>query len=161
MGKISDAEVRRLVSHLKGYIDDEELANIENELREETAEEFLIDQELLKFFPEISDEFSAEGKKWKIRVISHAHLRMVQRGIKLNDVSTFFRAFGKQYAAEAQTISVGNYALFGRLKSRSISVTVRIEINSATDDNGDGHVVTVYVGRGNTEGMTKVDLPPQ
>lgn len=93
MAKISDAEVRRLLSYLKRFIDEEKLAEIEDELRGDYAEEFLREPDLLQYFPELLLEITAGNKNWKLRVIPHAHLRMVQRAIKLADLSTFFRSF--------------------------------------------------------------------
>lgn len=159
MAKISDAQVRRLLSHLKSYVDEEQLAEIENELRGNDAEEFLREPDLLKHFPELSDEFMAAGKSWKLRVIPHAHLRMVQRGVKLNDVSNFFRSFAELYTANERPIFIGHYAFYGRMKARNLLVTLRVDVSSTTDEKGDGHAVTVYMGRGNNEGMTEIDLP--
>lgn len=159
MAKISDAEVRRLLSYLKQYVTDEVLAEIENELRGDEAEEYLREPDLLECFSELSDEFIIAGKKWKMRVIEHAHLRMVQRGVKLNDISVFFRAFAELYYAEEQSIFIGHYALYGRIKLRNLFVTVRLDIDLVTDFEGEGHIVTVHIGRGNNEGMINVDLP--
>ncbi len=158
MAKISDAEVRRLLSYLKQFIDDENLAEIEDELRGDYAEEFLREPDLLQFFPELLEEFSASGKNWKLRVIPHAHLRMVQRGIKLTDVSIFFRSFVKLYEVSGKTIFIGHYALYGRLKLRNIFVTVRVDLDEVTDVEGLGHIVTVHIGRGNAEGIIEEDL---
>lgn len=159
MAKISDAEARRLLSYLKHYIGDEDLAEIESELRGDEAEEFLREPNLLEFFPELSEEFVAADINWKLRAIPHAHLRMVQRGVKLNDVSAFLRSFAELYKAEKQSIIIGHYALYGRIKRRNLFVTVRIDLDMVTDVEGIGHVVTVHIGRGNNEGMMEVDLP--
>lgn len=129
MAKISDAEVRRLLSYLRRYVGDEDLTKIESELRGDYAEEFLREDNLLKFFAELSDEFAATGKNWKFRVIPHAHLRMVQRGVKLNDVSVFFRLFVELCSAEEQSIFIGHYTLYGRIKPRNFFVTVRLDID--------------------------------
>ncbi len=159
MAKISDAEVRRLLSYLKQYADDEKLMEIEDELRGDEAEEFLREPDLLKFFPELSDEFPGAGKNWRMRVIPHAHLRMVQRGIRLSDASAFFRSLINLYAAEDQSVVIGHYALYGPIKPRNLFVTVRIDLDMITDVKGAGHVVTVYTGRGNNQGLIEVDLP--
>jgi hypothetical protein len=159
MAEISDAEVRRLLSYLQHYVGDEDLAEIESELRGDEAEELLRDDDLLEFFPELFDEFVVADKNWKLRVIPHAHLRMVQRGVKLNDVSAFFCSFVELFTAEKQSIFVGHYALYGRIKRRNFFVTVRIDLDMVTDVEGIGHVVTVHIGRGNNEGMMEVDLP--
>ena len=159
MAKISDAEVRRLLSYLKQNIDDENIGEIEDELRGDYAEEFLRDEDLLPYFPELFEELLVAGGKWKLRIIPHAHLRMVQRGVKINSVCAFFRSFVELYSANEQSIAVGNYALYGRIKSQNQFVTIRIDLDTIADVEGAGHVVTVYVGRGNNEGITEVDLP--
>lgn len=158
MAKISDAEVRRLLSHIKVYVDEKVLAEIEDELRGDEAEEYLREPDLFKFFPEIFDEFTATGKSWKLRVIQHARLRMVQRGIKLSDASAFLCSFANLYHAQEQPLFTGHYALYGRVKARNLYVTIRIDVDLITDVEGEAHVVTVHSGRGNTEGMIEVDL---
>lgn len=158
MAKISDVEVRRLLSYLKPYVGEGYLAQIENELRGDYASEFLREDDLLKFFPELFDEFIAAGKNWKLRVIRHAHLRMVQRGVKLNDVSVFFRSFVELYSAEEQALFIGQYSLYGRIKPRNLFITVRLDIDLVTDVEGAGHIVTIHMGSGNSEGMIDVEL---
>ncbi len=158
MSKISDAEVRRLLSYLKPYVGDEDLAEIENELRGDYAEEFLREPDLLEFFPEFFEEFSIAGKNWRLCVIPHAHLRMIQRGIKLNDVSIFFRSFVELYFANEQSIFIGHYTLYCRVKPRNLPVTIRVDVDVITDIKGEGHIVTIHKGRGNNEGMVEVDL---
>jgi hypothetical protein len=159
MAKISDVEVRRLVSYLKQNIDGERLAEIENELRDDYGEEFLREPDLLEFFPELSEQFSIAGKTWNLRIIPHAHLRMIQRSIKLSDIVSFFSTFVELYEANKQSIFVGHYMLYGRIKPRNILITIRVDIDMLTDIQGYGHVVTVHAGRGNNEGMIEVNLP--
>lgn len=159
MAKISDAEVRRLLSHLKQYVDNEKLAEIENELRDDYAEEFLREPDLLEFFLELTDVFSSEGRKWKLRIIPHAHMRMIQRGVKMGDVSSFFRSFLELYNTNEQSIFVGHYAFYGRIKRNNVLVTIRVDVDLINDIEGFAHTVTVHLGRGNNEGMTEVDLP--
>lgn len=158
MAKISDAEVRRLLSHIKDYVDGEVLEEIEDELRGDDAEEYLREPDLLEFFPEIFDEFSTAGKNWKLRVIPHAHLRMVQRGVKLNDASAFLHSFANLYFVQEQSLFTGHYSIYGRIKARNLYVTIRIDVDLITNVKGEAHVVTVHLGRGNTEGMIKVEL---
>lgn len=161
MAKISDAEVRRLLSYLKQYIDAENLAGIEDELRGDYADDYLRDEDLLKFFPELNEEIFLAQKKWKLRVIQHAHLRMIQRGIKLSDVVIFFRSFVESSSAKDEAIFIGHYALHGYLKQRKLFITLRVDIDTIAGITGEGHIVTVYMGRGNTEGMIEIDLPAQ
>lgn len=158
MPRISDAEVRRLLSYLKAKVDDESLAVIEDELRGDEAEEYLREPDLLEFFPELSLQISAADKNWNLRIISHAHLRMVQRGVKSEDISDLFRAFAELQKTKEEEIFVGHYALFGRLQTRRIFITLRIDIDKMHNETGEGHVVTIYIGRGNTENSTEVDI---
>lgn len=58
-----------------------------------------------------------------------------------------------------QLIFIGHYALYGRIKPRNLFVTARLDIDLVTDFEGEGHIVTVHMGRGNNEGMINVDLP--
>lgn len=158
MSRISDAEVRRILSYLKAKVDDESLAAIEDELRGNEAEEFLREPDLLEFFPELSLQISAADKNWNLRIIPHAHLRMVQRGVKSEDISHFFRAFAELQKAKEEEIFVGHYAIFGRLQTRRIFITLRIDIDKIQNEIGEGHAVTIYIGRGNTEDLTEVDI---
>lgn len=159
MASLRDDEVRRLLKYLRGRVDDDErLAEIEQELRSEFGEEFLREPDLLTYFPELTDEFIAADMRWNLRVIPHAHLRMVQRGIKQVDVSALFRRFVETYMAAEQILAVGPYTLCGRLKSRAVIVTVRADIDSITDDSSQSHVVTIYIGRG--AGEDTVDIGP-
>jgi hypothetical protein len=155
MGFLRNEEVRRLLKHLRERIDDPgRLAQIEDELSGEFAEEFIREQELLAFFPQLSDEFVASNTRWKLRVIPHAHLRMVQRGMRLSDVSVMFRRFLERYAAASEVVTVGGYIISGRPKARSPRITLRVDIDSVSDEFGQCHVVTIYLGRGDTEGTT-------
>jgi hypothetical protein len=159
MALLRHDEVLRLLKHLRGYIDDEEhLAEIEEELRGEFAEELLNDPCLLRYFPELFDEFAVAGMLWRVRVISHAHLRMVQRGIRQSEVSALFLRFVEAYTSTEQVLTTGPYTFYGRLKSRAMLVTVRADVDCVTDDSGQSHVVTIYIGRGDTEDTIDVGL---
>lgn len=159
MPSLRHEEVLRLLKHLRRCIDSEEqLAEIEEELRGEFVEEILSDSRLLRYFPELSDEFTAANVLWKLRIISHAHLRMVQRGIKQADVSALFRQFVETYTATEQVLIIGPYTFCGRLKSRAMMVTVRADIDRITDDSGQSHVVTIYIGRDGSDDT--IDVGP-
>ena len=159
MASLRDDEVRRLLKHLRRRVDDDApLAEIEEELRSEFGEEFLREPDLLTYFPELSDEFVAADMRWNLRVIPHAHLRMVQRGIKQVDLSALFRRFVETYVAAEQVLTVGPYTICGRLKSRAVIVTVRADIDSITDVSGQSHGVTIYIGR--STGEDTVDIGP-
>jgi hypothetical protein len=157
MASLRDDEVRRLLKHLRRRVDDEErLAEIEQELRSEFGQEFLREPDLLTYFPELSGEFIAASTRWKLRVIPHAHLRMVQRGIGQGEVSAVFRRFVETYTVTGQVVVEGHYSIIGRPKPRATAVTVRADVNYVANESGQAHVVTVYVGRGDSEGMIEV-----
>ena len=87
MGRLRTEEVRRLWRYLSERLEDpERLAEIEDALRDEDAEEFLREPDLLTYFPEQTVEIAAAGAKWQLRIIPHALLRMVQRGISQTSV---------------------------------------------------------------------------
>lgn len=157
MGYLRHEEVLRLLRHLRGHVESaERLAEIEDELRGEFAEEFLREPDLLIYFPEISDEFVAGGVLWRLRFIPHAHLRMVQRGLNQPDLSTLFRRFVEKCASIGQVITVGPYNIWGRLKPRAPTVTLRADVDAVDDGDNRAHVVTVFMGRGDTEDSTDV-----
>lgn len=157
MASLRDDEVRRLLKHLRRRVnDDERLAEIEQELRGEFGEEFLREPDLLIHFPELSVEFIVADMRWNLRVIPHAHLRMVQRGLKQAEVSALFRRFVETYSADGQVLTAGPYSIWGQPKPRAARITVRADVDSVTDENGQAHVVTVYVGRGDTGGAIEV-----
>lgn len=80
---------------------------------------------------------------------------MVRRGIKLDDVSAFFRLFVESCFAGEETIFIGHYAIYGRLKARKLFVTIRVDIDAVAETAGEEHIVTVFIGRGNDEGVTE------
>jgi len=160
MSRLDQAESRRLLSHLRNRIADAEtLARFEDELRDEYAEEFLRDPELLAWFPMLQEEVEINGRRWLLRVIPHAHLRMVQRGIRIETVLNLFQRFVEFCAANGETIVTGPYAVYGRVTSREASLTLRFDIDVVSDDNGQAHVVTVFIGRGGAGIATEIELP--
>jgi hypothetical protein len=157
MGSLRHEEVRRLLKHLRGRVDsDERLAEIEDELPSEFAKEFLREPDLLIYFPELSEEFVADGALWRLRFIPHAHLRMVQRGLKQSDLTALFRRFVETYAASGQVITAGPYNIWGRLKPGAPTATLRADVDVVNDENNQAHVVTVFLGRSDTEGSTDI-----
>jgi hypothetical protein len=148
MGLLRREEVRRLLKYLRERIEDQDqLAQIEDELSGEFAEELIREPEILAFFPQLSDEFFVSTTRWKLRIIPHAHLRMIQRGVKLSDVSGLFRRFLESSLAAGEVVIVGGYVISGRPKARAARITVRVDIDSVNDEFGQGHVVTIYLGR--------------
>src|SRR5947199_8211742 len=110
MGRLRDEEIRRLLRYLRQRIEDQEyLAEIEDELRGADAEEFLREPELLAYFPEQAEELIAASSNWMLRIIPHAYLRMVQRGIKQTSVAKMFTRFIEKCAAEEKAITAGPY----------------------------------------------------
>lgn len=159
MGLLRREEVRRLLKYLREQIEDQnQLAQIEDELSGEFAEEFIREPEILALFPQLSDEFVVAATRWKLRVIPHAHLRMIQRGMKLSDVSGLFRLFLETFSAASEVVTVGGYIIRGRPKARAVRITLRVDVDSVTDEFGQSHVVTIYLGRGDSENMTLIDL---
>lgn len=157
MGYLRHEEVLRLLRHLRGRVESaDRLTEIEDELRGEFAEEFLREPDLLVYFPEISDEFIAGGALWRLRFIPHAHLRIVQRGLNQSDLLILFRRFVEKYAESGQIITVGPYNIWGRPKPRASTVTLRADVDVIDGEDNQAHVVTVFMGRGNTEDSTDV-----
>jgi hypothetical protein len=158
MALLRREEVLRLLNYLRERIDNpNQLAPIEDELSGEFAQELLREPEILAFFPELTEEFLVSTTRWKLRVVSHAHLRMIQRGIKLSDLSMLFRRFLETSAA-GEVISVGSYVITGRPRARAPRMSLRVDVDSITDELGHSHVVTVYLGRGDSENMTLIEL---
>jgi hypothetical protein len=159
MGLLRREEVLRLLKYLRERIEDpDQLAQIEDELSGEFAEEFIREPEILAFFPQLSDEFFVAATRWKLRVIPHAHLRMIQRGMRLSDVSGLFRRFIETFSAVGEEVIVGGYVISGRPKARMARITVRADVDTVDDESGQAHVVTIYLGRGQTEDTTEINL---
>jgi hypothetical protein len=147
MGRLRTEEVRRLLRYLSERVGNpEQLAEIEDALRDEDADEFLREPHLLTYFPEQTVEIAAAGAKWQLRIIPHALLRMVQRGISQTGVSELFRRFVEAYSASEQVIVTGPYTIFGRTRGKLI--TLRADVDLSLDESGEAHAVTVLVGRG-------------
>jgi hypothetical protein len=157
MGRLRNEEVRRLLRHLRQYVEDaDRLAEIEDELRGEDAEEFLREPDLLAYFPELSEELTAGHVLWRLRVIPHAHLRMVQRGMTLKAVLSLFSRFIEVCEASGQIITAGPYTIFGRPTPHDAVTTLRLDVDTVTDASGQAHVVTVFIGRSDMGERTEV-----
>ena|SRR2546422_7112397 len=159
MSRLDQAEARRLLSYLRNQIADIEiLARIEDELRDEYAEEFLREPELLAWFPPLQEEIEINGMIWLLRVISHAHLRMVQRGIKMGRLLNLFQRFVQFHAASGALITIGPYSIFERARPREATITLRFDVDLIYDEGGQAHVVTVFIGRGHSGLETEIEL---
>ena len=94
MARRRDDEVRRLLAYLRRRIGDPAaLSEIEGELRGEYGTEYLREPGVLAYFPALEEEVTSAGGRWRLRVIPHARLRMVQRGVSLPTVVGVFERF--------------------------------------------------------------------
>src|SRR5947209_4807199 len=160
MSRLRDVEIRRLLRYLRQQIEDQEyLAEIEDELRGEEAEEFLREPELLAYFPEQAEELIVVSSRWVLRIIPHAYLRMVQRGIRQAAVVNVFKRFVEKCAAEEQVITTSPYTIFGRPTPRATKLTLRVDVDVVADTRVQAHLVTVIIGRTDAEDTTESRLP--
>lgn len=148
MARLPLDEVRRLVSYLRAQVaDPDRLIEIEGELQGEEAEEFLREPELLAYFPMLTEEITVVGLQWRLRVIPHAHLRMVQRGIKTATVVSLFSRFVEMCIAEGQPVAIGKYTIRERATPRGSGIALRVDVDVVESASGQAHVVTVFMGR--------------
>src|SRR6266566_2715034 len=130
MARLRTEEVRRLMNYLSQQIrDPKRLAELEDALRDEYAEEFLREPDLLVYFPEHTAEIFASGANWRLRIIPHALLRMVQRGITRNVVKNLFLRFVESCSAGPHIITTGPYTIFGRVQPRGKLITLRADVD--------------------------------
>lgn len=147
MSRLRDEEIRRLVAHLRRQIHDEALiAEYEDILRSDEAEEFLREPELLAYFPVITEALDVSSVQWELRIIPHAHLRSVQRGIPIPTITSSFRRFVEFSNQQAAAITIGNYSVTARPAPRERKVTIRFEVSQISESEGAAHVVTVVIG---------------
>jgi hypothetical protein len=157
MARLREEEIRRLLSYFRQQIQDiDRLAEVEDELRGEYAEEFLREPEVLVYFPEQPEEITALSAKWVLRIIPYTRMRMVQRGIKQAAVTALFRRFIESCATSGEIIITGHYTIFGRPTPRSSLITLRADVDLVVDTGGQAHTVTIFVGRGEGEGTTEI-----
>lgn len=159
MSRLDQAEARRLLSYLRNQIADiETLAYIEDELSGEYAEEFLREPDLLAWFSPLQEEIEINGVIWLLRGIPHAHLRMVQRGIKMGTLLNLFQRFVQFHAASGELITTGPYSVFERARPRDATITLRFDVDLVNDEGGQAHVVTVFIGRSHSGVETEIEL---
>lgn len=134
------------------------MAEIEDELRGDYAEEFLREPDLLACFPAQIEEMVAASAKWRLRIIPHAYLRMVQRGIKQTTVADIFKRFIEKCAADEQVVTTGPYTIFDCPAPRAMGMTLRVDVDVVSDAGGQAHIVTLFFGRGDIEGTIEIEL---
>src|SRR5215207_7707184 len=128
MAGLRDDEVRRLLTHLRRRIGDSgALAQVEDELRGEYAAEYLREPGVLAYFPALEEELGTSGGRWQLRVIPHAHLRMVQRGVGLPEVMKIFGRFVERCAGRGELIIPGPHTILSNQGSRRGPLTLRID----------------------------------
>lgn len=147
MSYLRDDEIKRLLAYLRVMVEDEEtLASIEDVLRSDEATEYLREPEILAYFPALTETLGIAAVRWSLRVISHAHLRSVQRGISTSTIASLFRRFVEFSGQQNVTLTTGNYAVTARPAPRLRPVTIRFDVDNVSDTQGAAHVVTVVVG---------------
>jgi hypothetical protein len=152
MGHIRDDEVRRLLAYLRRHIQEEGwLAEIEDVLRSDEADEYLREEHLLEFFPLIEEKLLIQNGRWAFRIIPHAHLRLIQRGISPTIAADMFRQFIDYAHSENQIISTGRKIIINSRSRRGAAITLRVDIDEVEDAGGRAHVVTVIIGRASAD----------
>jgi len=160
MPALRDDEVQRLLAYLRRHISDQdELAGVEDTLRSDEAQEYLREPELLAYFPELTRQLHSGGTRWKLRIIPHARLRMVQRGFSSGVVVKLFVRFVAYCVEREMIITRGAYTIFGRLDPRARSATLRVDVDEINEQSGKAHVVTITVGRLNDDEDMTINLP--
>lgn len=128
--RLREDEIRRLLAYLRGQIEDAEtLLQIEDELRGENAAEFLREPEVLDYFQSLDSNFAAGKIEWKLRVIPHAHLRIVQRGIGLPEIINLFVRFVEFCQDSNEIIHVGAYQIKGKPYNGTKVLTLRVDVD--------------------------------
>jgi hypothetical protein len=145
MARLSRAETRRLIRYLRSQSADL-LAELEGELSGEDGEEFLREPELLKHFPGLAVEVTIATAPWRLRIIPHAHLRMVQRGFKLEAIIRLFTRVVETCVAAGEQIIAGPYTIVERPQPRDAGFTLRVDVDVVTEAGGQAHVVTIFMG---------------
>jgi hypothetical protein len=159
MARITDVEVRRLVSHITGRVTPARLLELEDELRSDFATEFLREPEILEYFDELTSHFSAVQIVWTVLCTSHAHLRIVQHGIQFVHVTNCFEKLVNRYFSENPSVFTGNLSIVSKVpKSKGIS-TIRANIVDPLGlFEGTVRIITVFPGRGNIEDSSEIWL---
>jgi hypothetical protein len=69
---------------------------------------------------------------------------MIQRGIKKETIEFLFT----QFLQKVEIFTLGAYTIHGKVKDRKI--TLRIDIDNISDEEGKAHTVTVFIGSGDS-----------
>lgn len=141
---LKDIEIRRFISYLSSIIGENEIAVIEDDLRSEDGAEIIREPDFLKFFATDILEIKTDEVFWQLKIIPYTNLRMIQRGIKREIVELLFTKF----LQKVENVTVGAYTIYGKAKDRKI--TLRIDVDNISDEEGKAHTVTVFVGSGDT-----------
>ncbi len=150
---LKDFEIRRLPGYLRTQgIDNEQLILIEDDLRSEVGNEIIREPEFLRDFTTEIIEF----ENWQLKVIPYTKMRMIQRGIALETVTNLFNRFIDKCVTNNDLITVGAYTIFGKFNRKRI--TLRLDIDKISDEKGEAHTVTIFVGSGNTENTFLIAL---
>ena len=83
---------------------------------------------------------------------------MTQRGIGEKEIIALFKKFLLFCADRNLIITVGAYTIFGKATSLSMPLTLRIDVDEATENEHLAHTVTVFVGRGDVTQTEEIDL---
>ena len=140
MARLRDGEIRRLLSYLHKQIGELEiLAALEAELLGDEVEAFLREPDLLVYFTALSEQIVFTDEVWSVRITQHAHLRMVQRGIKTSVVLEIFSRFVEYFKAEGQAIAPDAYTIYDY--ATAISLRANIEVVSVAG--GESRLITI------------------
>jgi hypothetical protein len=156
--KLRDDEVKRLIAHLRSLVTEDELRAIEDQLRSDEGPKRLSRGDLDDFFPQLSFDVRVGSETWVLRIIPHARMRMVQRGVQAEEVTRLFERFIQVSQQRGEVLTLGRYEIIGRVR-RGKRLTVRADIDEIETATGKAHVVTVYLGSsGGDESVVNVDV---
>jgi hypothetical protein len=122
-----------------------ELKVIEDQLRSDEGPKLLSRGDLDRFFPPLTFDVRVGAETWVLRIIPHARMRMVQRGVKAAEVTRLFQELVQVYQQRGAVLTIGRYEITGRVR-RGKRLTVRVDIDEIETVTGNAHVVTVYFG---------------
>jgi hypothetical protein len=78
---------------LRSLVSEDELKVIEDQLRSDEGPKLLSRGDLDYFFPSLTFDIKVGTETWVLRIISHARMRMIQRGVKTEEVTRLFERF--------------------------------------------------------------------
>lgn len=105
---------------------------------------------LLAYFLLLNIELKIDDSIWQVRILPHAHLRMVQHGISTHDIEDLVTRFAKTCKVRGEPIIEDYYGITGRTQRHHL-VTLRVAVEEITAQTGRVRVITVYLGSGWTE----------